>query len=194
MNDKNTWYAWIAVAFVLGLIIGFLGHWLMVRPMVVSDVTDNSTDLTDLGTATSSSTNQIQGDNGVIVNDQPAGSSVTVEQVLLQNPGWVAIQDDNNGVPGKILGAELFDKGTNSGTVSLLRKTVSGVTYFAVLRTNVGDYHYFNAKNDTVLDDSTGAPIMIQFMAENADGSIPNTTAGTAATTTATSSINLLNI
>src|ERR1700722_6243121 len=124
MNDKNTWYAWIAVAFVLGLILGFLAHWLIIQP--ASAPADSS--LSDTA-STSMAMNQVEGDNGLIVADQQAGAAVAVQQVVLQEPGWVSIQDDVNGQPGRILGAALFDKGTNAGSVALLRKTVPGTSY-----------------------------------------------------------------
>lgn len=176
MNDKNSWYAWIAVAFVAGFIIGFLAHWLSVRsapaPIANAPYMDDYASTTPM--------DEIQGDNGVAVGDQQAGSSVLIQEAVLKGGGWVAIQDDNNGVPGRTLGAALFHPGTSTGlTVPLLRNTVAGMSYFAVLHTNVGN-NQFSPRTDAVLYDANGNPIMAEFTAEAADSS--------------TSTINLLNI
>jgi hypothetical protein len=101
--------------------------------------------------------------NSVAVSNQPAGAMVKLDKVVLVQPGWVAIHDNNNGTPGKILGAALFDKGTHTGSVELLRATAPGKSYFAVIHSDDGDYKDFNFMTDTPLKDQSGKTIMIEF-------------------------------
>src|SRR5665213_2814017 len=118
----------IAVSFVIGILVGVGGYWLVAHrtPMMAGDDSLVSTS-GQMGTSTSAA--MIIGDNGVIVADQTPGYTVTVAQVVLQSAGWVAIADDVNGLPGKILGAKYFDAGKGSGIVPLLRATVAGHSY-----------------------------------------------------------------
>jgi hypothetical protein len=84
----------------------------------------------------------------VIVSDQNAGLLVLLDKVSLEGSGWVAIHEDNNGVLGNILGAQLFDAGiATNGTVSLLRTTEPGKTYYAVVYTDDGDRMFDRTKD-----------------------------------------------
>lgn len=145
----------LAAVFVLGVIVGFGGYWLWTRngtgkPETLSDVVQAPKDL-------------IVGDNGLIVKDQASGDTVEVAEVVLQKPGWIAIHENVNGAPGRILGAQLFDSGKHDGMVELLRNTVDGASYFAVIHTDDGNYKNFNPKTDVILNDESGKPVMVKF-------------------------------
>jgi hypothetical protein len=158
MQDQNVR---IAASFIIGLLVGVGGYWLIASQNnhVSPELTMNEED------GTSSEVVTIQGDNGVLVNNQVPGSSVLINQVLLKGPGWVAIHDDVNGQPGRILGARLFDAGSANGIVQLLRNTVNGKSYFAVIHTDDGNYKNFTPKTDKVLTGSNGEIIMTKFEA-----------------------------
>ncbi len=168
----------VAAAFVVGILVGVIGY---------SLVNKNPNVNTALNTQSASSTISLQNsnqisptsadeivnptsvsDNSVIVHSQPAGASVALSQVDLKNGGWVAIQENAAGTPGVILGAAYFDAGqTLNGTVSLLRPTVAGTSYFAVIHTDDGTKpRVFNYHTDTILNDSAGNPIDASFTAQ----------------------------
>ncbi|MBI1975493.1 MAG: hypothetical protein HYS59_00650 [Candidatus Vogelbacteria bacterium] len=96
--------------------------------------------------------------------DQPAGSLVIVKRASLARPGWVVIHEDRAGIPGNVLGAALFDRGASMGTVELLRATVSGGLYYAMLHDDDGD-HLFELKQDLPLRATDGASISSAFRA-----------------------------
>lgn len=107
----------------------------------------------------------VEGENSVAVNDQPSGNKVVVANVSLSNDAWVAIHEDNNGKPGKILGARLFNVGSHSGEIELLRNTTKGNIYYAMLHSEDGD-NKFDLIYDTPLQGSDGNPVMIKFKTE----------------------------
>ncbi len=97
----------------------------------------------------------------ITVNDQGAGSIVTVASVTLPKLGWVAIRDNT----GRTLGAALFPAGTHANVqVPLLRATEPGQRYQALIYTDDGDKQ-FDLHKDTLLT--------------NADGTVAGTTFGT---------------
>ena len=102
-------------------------------------------------------------DSKVIVKDQEAGSSVAIEKVVLKNPGWVAIHEDSSDAPGRILGAQYFLSGENIGIVELLRNTIEGGIYYAMIHADDGD-RKFDTKIDLPLLGKSGQPIMVKFM------------------------------
>jgi hypothetical protein len=106
----------------------------------------------------------LAGENAVYVQDQAPGDRVFVSSVVFAASGWVVIHEGQNGVPGNILGAARFDTGGHTGEVELLRGTVDGGVYYAMLHTDNGD-RTFDLKNDTPIRDDTGDPVMMRFAA-----------------------------
>lgn len=148
----------LAIAFVIGLVVGLGIYWAFDRDGATAPVANETQ---DMGTTT---VGALADDNGVIIENQAAGRSVKVSQIVLEAPGWIAIRDDINGQPGpRILGAKLFDKGTNTGTVELLRATESGKSYFAIIHTDDGSFKNFDSKLDKPLLDDSGNQIMVKF-------------------------------
>jgi len=148
----------LAIAFIIGLLVGIGGYWIYDNRggYPEEEIIDNAM-LSDV----------LEGDNALAVDNQAPGNTVVIKGVLLKNPGWVAIHDDVNGQPGKILGATLFDKGQADGTVELLRNTVEGASYIAVLHNDDGDYKNFNPKTDLPLNADNGTMVMVKFTTSN---------------------------
>lgn len=102
------------------------------------------TDSTNTPTAptTQVQTNEL---NRLVVTDQFPGNIVFVTTVQLARPGFVTITKDLNGKPGAIIGTQSFEKGINTGKVTLKEPTLSGSTYHALL-------YYTDAKDTVILD------------------------------------------
>jgi hypothetical protein len=96
------------------------------------------------------------------MSDQYPGNVVYLSSVQVENPSWVAIQADNNGQPGEVIGALHFAGGINPGKITLTKPTVEGGTYYAVIYTDDGAVK-FNATTDLPLKDSNGNVIMKVF-------------------------------
>jgi len=165
----------LVIIFAVGLLLGGLAIWLVVAAKNDSSETalipDNNTntgiiDDTDVVTPSTSplptpttplTPVAVSGSNAIEANDQPAGNTVEVNMITLSVTGWVAIHEERDGGLGNVLGAGRFEPGIYLGDISLLRNTVAGGTYYAVLYQDDGD---------KVFDKATDAPI------KNADGQI----------------------
>lgn len=106
----------------------------------------------------------------VSADDQPAGITATVT-VTFDKSMWIAIHEDANGMPGKILGAQMFAKGTHTGAVDLLRPTEGERKYYAMVHTDDGD-RKFDQKKDMPAKNADGAAIMHAFMTIAAAGAV----------------------
>jgi len=100
--------------------------------------------------------------DSVDIDDQNAGSFVKITSVTLGRPGWVVIHEDSNGKLGNALGAQLYREGWSIGTVELLRNTVAGNTYFAVLYNDNGN-KAFELGVDAMIVDTDQNPTMDSF-------------------------------
>lgn len=76
---------------------------------------------------------------GISASDQPAGSSVFVTGLSINESHWVAVYEDREGHPGNILGAARVFPGYISTSVDLLRNTEAGKTYYAAVLNDNGD-------------------------------------------------------
>ena len=101
----------------------------------------------------------------VVVNDQEAGKVVFVSSLNISGSTWVAIHEDLEGEPGRILGARRYDAGISSGDVELLRPTVKGGVYYALLYADDGD-RQFDSKLDPQVKDESGKTVMASFVAK----------------------------
>ena len=110
----------------------------------------------------------LTGGNAIAVNDQTPGATVMVSFVPLAQSGWVAIHEEADAKPGRIIGARRFDAGANqSGAVELLRPTEEGRVYFAMLHADDGDRQFDHAK-DLPITDPQGNSILMRFIASAA--------------------------
>jgi hypothetical protein len=94
----------------------------------------------------------------ITVNDQAAGMNVVVTNVTLIKPSWVAIRDTR----GWILGAAWFAAGAENVSVPLLRGTVAGQTYQAVIYVDNSD-KTFDLHTDSIVLASESAPVSATF-------------------------------
>lgn len=154
----------LVIMFAVGLLIGGLLIWLVVAnkdkalnddALVEDDDTtigtdDENTPITPSTPSTNPEPVAVGGSNAIEAKDQPAGNMVEVNMITLSVTGWVAIHEDRDGGLGNILGAGRFEPGIYLGEIALLRDTVAGGTYYAVL---------YQDNGDKVFDKATDAPI-----------------------------------
>ena len=94
-------------------------------------------------------------------SDQYAGMTVKVADVTITKPTWVAIKDTNS----RVLGARRVDVSTDGTTVSLLRATVAGEVYQAIMYIDDGD-KAFDLHKDMLVVGSENAPVSSTFRAQ----------------------------
>lgn len=165
MEKKSFFSTKVIIAFVIGIIIGFLGTWISMQEPA-DKVADADTDAEISETADEILDVALSGQNTILVRDQKAGIDVEVELVILESDSWVVIHEDNNGELGNALGARLFASGQNSGIVKLLRGMEEGREYYANIRKDDGD-RAFDLTKDILLSDSKGNPVQVKFKATN---------------------------
>ncbi len=101
----------------------------------------------------------------VSVDDQPAGSFVSVGSVTLSQVGWAAVRDSG----GHVLGAARLEPGTNTGVqIPLLRNTVSGERYQVLVYIDDGDKQ-FDLHKDILVTNSDGSIAGAIFTALHGD-------------------------
>ncbi|QSH39572.1 hypothetical protein JXR01_00990 [Candidatus Kaiserbacteria bacterium] len=102
----------------------------------------------------------------ITVNDQSAGSAVTVSFATLSANGWIVVHEERNGFIGNALGAKRKDAGTHQNTViPLLRDTQENTRYWIVLYSDDGDKQ-FNLSTDFPLRNTENDPITSSFQAQ----------------------------
>jgi hypothetical protein len=168
-NPKNM--PALTSAFVAGILVGVLAGWAWFAAPEISqdtaetqgadavarDVTDEETPATPARSASFGA--------GVSVSDQPAGLSVAVSGISVSKPTWVAVYESRSGEPGNALGAKLFFPGEASGSVTLLKATLPGETYFVGLQSDDGDRAY-SRRGDAALLDGSGEATVAHFVAQ----------------------------
>ncbi len=100
----------------------------------------------------------------LVLNDQPAGPSVSISGLNLARPTWAVVYVSREGKPGLALGARLFFASDRQGTVGLLRNTQAGQGYFVGLSVDDGD-RMFSLTKDKPLADADGGPLWATFRA-----------------------------
>lgn len=165
---------------ILGIILGFLlgfgsaWIWLSAKIPIGNDFSDNVEDLKseeELLKDESGKTDATEpdakeaGSDIISVSDQEPGNVVVVEKLSLKEASWVVIYEDENGEPGNILGAGIFNEGTVSGSVELLRATESGKDYYAVIHFDNGDRQFDYLTDLVDRDETTGKLVLVKFRA-----------------------------
>lgn len=152
------------ITLILGIAIGFGGAWLYfgfgdLDVGAEDGVADGKTE--EKGNTPVSEAGALV---SVAISDQSAGSRVALAKVVFDRTGWVAVYEDNEGAPGKILGAQIFDKGENAGVVELLRPTEVGKIYYAILHSDNGNRE-FDLTDDLQMTDKSGKAVSQSFKA-----------------------------
>lgn len=101
---------------------------------------------------------------GLSVTDQPASAVIDVTGLQITAMHWVGVYDDRDGHPGFIMGAKRVHPGDTLATVELLRSTIAGGKYYAVILTDDGD-DTFNRMHD-LPPLSPDKVIMVSFLAQ----------------------------
>jgi hypothetical protein len=153
-NGVKTWQ-WVVTAVVIIVLI-IIGIW-------VFGGKGSSTSTQETNTTTDNS-NVPGALNRVVMSDQYPGNVVYLNSAQFANPGWVVVQADNAGTPGKILGETYFDSGINPGKITLSESMKDGSTYYAVMYSDNGDKK-FDVKTDKPLTDANGNVVMKVFHA-----------------------------
>ncbi|HVM73600.1 MAG TPA: hypothetical protein VMU13_01835 [Candidatus Paceibacterota bacterium] len=105
------------------------------------------------GTMTTPSTGE-----AIHLSNQSAGDSVAIGSMSVTRKSWIAIKDSK----GSILGAAIFDVGATTGSVPLLRATIPGGQYEAVIYIDDGD-HIFDLHKDMLVIAADGSPVSTAF-------------------------------
>lgn len=181
MEEKSYTGTYIGI-FVGGIIIGALIGWAITSSHNGGGSTSTSTASSTMMMATSSASATNTGSTSANLSDstadtsgafavnspQVAGFAVAVSNVMVSQPTWVVVYEDNAGKVGNALGAELFlpqSEGTaQDGTVQLLRATLPGQNYFAGEALDNGD-KTFSLTNDKPVVNAEGNQILVLFVA-----------------------------
>lgn len=170
---KDARYAWFAIgAAVLALVVFIVWHRTANAPTDNTDVIDEiisddakpyleSTYPHRVPLSVPEGPALFVENNEVRVKDQTAGEKVFLSQVSFMQSGWVAVRDVVDGAYGNILGAARFDTGVWQGEVLLLRPTVPGNNYVAVMYADDGDGVFDHQKDSLIL--SEDAPVGMFF-------------------------------
>lgn len=115
-------------------------------------------------TETKPSTGVVSLDNSELIRvlAQTAGTQVTAH-VIFDAPGWVAVHEERDGELGNVLGASWLPEGEHDVTVELLRGTLAGQIYHAVLYNDDGDRIFEYKSGDVYLLDGSKQPIQATF-------------------------------
>jgi hypothetical protein len=154
-NGVKTWQ-WVVTAVVIIVLI-IIGIW-------VFGGKGSSTSTEQGMTSTEDNSNTPGALNRIVMSDQYPGNVVYLNSAQFANPGWIVIQADNAGTPGKILGETYFDSGINPGKITLSSPMVDGSIYYAVMYSDNGDKK-FDVTTDKPLTDANGNIIMKVFHA-----------------------------
>ncbi len=167
----------LAVAFVVGLLVGAGAVWIWAvntekaeAPSNESEVsTNNAATTTSKTPTTTPAVTDISVSASAVdleVNNQLSGNHVNITSVTFPSMGgWIVIHEVVEGELGNALGAQHFSEGSWSGTVSLLRNTVVGNTYAAVLYGDNGDRQFTLGADKPITDVATSQVIMKFFVA-----------------------------
>ncbi len=168
--DKKVW-----IASIIAFALGFFVAWLIFRSPIPAATPDSLAEERGEEIATSSEETGkteeknppvsmgVSGEGTIAVQDQEFGDSVSISSVNLGAAGWIAVHEDRDGGLGNILGAGWFPQGTSEQVeIDLLRGTVPGATYYAVLRSDDGDREFDRAK-DLPFEDEDGKILQTTF-------------------------------
>ncbi|MEI6221874.1 MAG: hypothetical protein WCP97_03835 [bacterium] len=107
--------------------------------------------------------NEVVPKNSVMVGMQQPGTTVLLSLITLEKEGWVAIHENDNEKPGKVIGSQYFGPGASSGVITVNPALEKGKTYFAVIHSDDGDKK-FDAAKDLLLKDDSGNIILKNFL------------------------------
>lgn len=163
---------YLAGCLIGGLIIGVLVSWLWFDLGMKEQTADTakatstpqaSTTKEESTGSTGATTSLPTGSSLLVIDDQPAGTSVAVARAVVTEGQWVVVHEDRGGQPGNALGAARFVGGVQTGFVYLLRATIAGNKYHGLIYKDDGD-RVFSMERDTPVSES-GKPVDVVFTA-----------------------------
>ncbi|MCR4306919.1 MAG: hypothetical protein NUV42_03020 [Candidatus Yonathbacteria bacterium] len=158
--------------FLIGVLVGFGVYSMWDNSAAVKSFVKQDGDTQEKGDATEESLNEgsllntnkdYSGVYTFSAKDQPAGLKVFIDSATMDEQGWIVIHEDREGTPGNILGARRFEVGVSAGEVELLRNTVEGGIYYAMIHTDDGDGQFDHTKDLPLIEND--APVMVKFSA-----------------------------
>lgn len=158
--------------FLIGVLVGFGAYSMWDNSAAVKSFVKQDGDTQDEGDTMGESLNEgaildtnteYSGVYTLSAKDQPAGLKVLIDSATMEEQGWIVIHEDRDGAPGNILGARRFEAGVSAGEVELLRNTVEGGIYYAMIHTDDGDGQFDHAKDLPLTEND--APVMVKFSA-----------------------------
>jgi zinc transporter ZupT len=161
--------------FIIGIIIGFGGYYLWDNRSTNDDggkhLGGNTEEqlggeegADDTATSTKPSINDILAVSAT-VGEQPEGLHVFLNSVSTDRTVWIAVQEDNDGELGNILGAALVSEGSHDGLwVELLRNTEAGHIYYITAYAENGD-GVFDHETDALLPGPNSDNVIGSFAA-----------------------------
>jgi hypothetical protein len=107
-----------------------------------------------------SSTGMMMESNSIAVATQGESNTLIASMVMLTDPGFIVVHEDNNGAPGAVIGtSSLINPGMSRETVTLSRKLVKGEKVYAMLHKDNGDKQYSSLDQPVI--GKSGEPIMM---------------------------------
>lgn len=109
------------------------------------------------------------GNNSIYVTDQLSGSAqITIGYAIFEKPGFIVVRDDQNGLPGNVIGVS----GRLSGRVEhpsmdLNESLKADRVYYAELVADDGD-GVFEESKDLSVNDKTKSVVLMSFLAKPA--------------------------
>jgi zinc transporter ZupT len=161
--------------FIIGILIGFGGYYLWDNRSAndnggkhlggnTEEQLEGEEGADDTATSTKPSINDILAVSAT-VGEQPEGLHVFLNSVSTDRTVWIAVQEDNDGELGNILGAALVGEGSHDGLwVELLRNTEAGYIYYITAYAENGD-GVFDHETDTLLPGPNGDNVIASFTA-----------------------------
>ncbi|KKU32981.1 MAG: hypothetical protein UX57_C0010G0022 [Candidatus Uhrbacteria bacterium GW2011_GWE2_46_68] len=147
-----TWTLWLGV-----IAIAIIGILLSQPSVPISDPTKDALDETQWQLREDHYASMItQTRSGVLMADQPEGQEVTVASVTISQTGFIAIFDNDDGAPGKLIGSAALKEGLHEDvSISLQRKVFAGEVCYAVVTTS---------NEEIPLTDAEGVWILMSFL------------------------------
>lgn len=102
------------------------------------------------------------GENAIYVEDQKVGErEVVIGLVLLTDPGFVVLYDNNEGLPGEVVGVSrwILD-GAELFSVDVDTPLEEGAIYYAILYKDDGDQEFVHEKDSPVYDSEDSIVLM----------------------------------
>jgi hypothetical protein len=151
-------WQWVTTVIII-IVVVILGYWLFSNS---GSNAGNQSAATGAASTTAPASTEA---NSLVVTDQYPGNVVYVSSVRLAAPGFVVIQSDSAGTPGKVIGMQYFAAGINPGKITLTSPTVDGGLYYASLYSDTVGNQSFDMTKDSLIVDSHGTSITETFHA-----------------------------